>query len=247
METKLCSLAVVVLLGGMGRAAEPVGYYPEEKQRQIRAMWPKGIDIPHGLRFYKPTNWSQRVVINNGLDHHHWVHVDYDDYFANDRPKWNPNRLFPWRVPGGLDLRTNSPYVWPKTDWESYIGCNVDVSQVQAWVERVEAGASRLLPIHRWRFPRHTVFVDLLVNNKLGKPFELRLRSNHSGVEKWESTRVWSDKAAYPRHYTGHAASGKTCNQCHSKPGSQEGYGIRLRGSDGCFSWPYYELMEKGK
>ena len=199
-------------------------YYKD--QEAIKKMWPAGVEIPDGLRFYRPTRWAQYVVIQNGLDHRRWI----PDTEGVQNVSSNPNSASPWRVPGGLEGYTG---------WRSYLGSTVDPDKVQSYIDYVDAGARRDLPMRRWKFPPKTTFVDLLVDED-GKPFELRMRRNHSG--EWKSEKVWSAKVS--SSYRGHLGSGRTCSDCHSKPSTSEGYGIRLRGDDGAFSFPWLELAE---
>src|SRR5713101_7162531 len=74
------------------------------KQEQIltKAIWPANVAMPPSIRFYRPTNFTQRLAITGGQDTNHVYRLDQDDVWTNAPPALNPNRLFPWAVPGGL-------------------------------------------------------------------------------------------------------------------------------------------------
>lgn len=202
----------------------------EGKQTRLVSLWPKDVELPKDLTVYEPTRLSQRLTITNDRDQNLLYDKDQDDHFSNAPTSFNPNRQFPWHVPGGLE---NS------RGWESLIAVSMP-SQPYVYLDRVEAGARHPLPKVRWTFPEGTVFADMLVND--GKVFELRTRTKRDG--KWVSSKAFEDKAARPAGYHGLT---KSCIECHEQAGSQLQYGIGLRGDDGAFSWSAFDHHDAGK
>ncbi len=215
---------------------------PQANDDLLRRLWPEHIKMPEGLRLYKKTQHSQRLVILNGQDDTRPVHNQQDDVFANAPTKPNPNRLFPWATSGGLHNATG---------WQSYAAVALpDDRPILWWWERIAAGASRPLPRIAWRFPVGTVFADLLVKDD--ELFELRtLTRTESG---WVG-RVLYETADKPAGYTDpgkvqlmdsphlrrigfRPTSSDRCMRCHNHAGGWLEYGVTLRGSDKIFSFP---------
>lgn len=184
-------------------------------------LWPVEVPKPAGLKTYTPAAHSQRLVILNGQPHNHWWPIDRDHPFANAAPELNPNRIFPWRVPGGLDHAAG---------WVSIKAASIP-SAVKSWQEQVAVPAARLpLPKRRWAFPEGTVFVELLAQG--GRLFELRSRTKTA--DGWLSRVEFEDKSARPAYYHG---AGFACSRCHAHAGASLQYGITVRGDDETFSW----------
>ena len=190
---------------------------------ELLRLWPAGVQMPEGMRLYQRSVWAQRLVILNGHDDLRIVREDQDDHFGNAPTRPNPNRLHPWAKSGGLHSVTN---------WSSRTALALPRGgMIHYWSERVEAGASRSLPMVRWQFPTGTVFADILSYG--GKVSEWRLAEKTK--DGWRRRVVWR-QGERPAGYH----MDRTCVQCHEKAGGDEGYGVRVRGSGGVFSfWPF--------
>lgn len=176
-------------------------------------------EVIKGLKWYDKAKYVQVISISDGQDSNELYRLDQDWNLTNSyRP--NPNRLFPWAVSGGMENLTG---------WRSRAAVLIP-GKVRVRLERVEAGARRLLPMYRWSFPDGTVFADVLSNGD--KVFEVRTRKKVDG--EWKSRVAWRDLDAAPQGFHG---AGKSCASCHEHAGAQQGYGIRVRGSDETFSW----------
>lgn len=197
-------------------------------QERLVNLWPAEVEMPKGLKAYRPTRKSQRMAITNGMDSNLIYDKDQDDHWTNAPSLLNPNRQFPWAVPGGLDNAKG---------WESIIAVALP-SAVSMYGDRVDVGARHPLPKTRWTFPEGTQFVDLLTYK--GKPFELRTRTKIKG--EWVSKKEYEDKTARPEGYNGLT---KSCVECHQGAGSQLQYGISVRGDDGAFSWSPWDQHPK--
>jgi hypothetical protein len=214
------SVLAALLLASAASAQGP--WLSQQEQMVTKSIWPANVHMPPSIRFYRPTNYTQRLAVTNGQETNHVYRLDQDDVWTNAPPALNPNRLFPWAVPGGLhEVR----------GWGNRVGIAIpDGKKVQIWRERVEVPlSSRPLSKFRWSFPDGTVLADMLFTREA--VFELRLREKVQG--KWKSTVPFRDLDAAPKGYTG---PGKRCAECHDQAGSQLQYGIGLRGSDGAFS-----------
>lgn len=176
--------------------------------------------VVKGFKWYDKAKYGQRIAITNGQDSNKLYRIDQDDHWSGSPSSPNPNRLFPWAVSGGMDKMTG---------WRSRAAVLIP-GKVRVWQERVEAGASRLLPMYRWSFPDGTVFADVLSSGD--KVFEVRTRTKVNG--EWKNRVAWHDAGASPKDFHG---AGKACASCHEHAGAQQGYGIRIRGSDETFSW----------
>ncbi len=185
-------------------------------------LWPDSVQMPKTMRFYRPTNYTQRLAITGGVETNNLYRLDQDDVWTNSAPALNPNRLFPWASAGGLH---------EVGGWGSRVGIAIPEGQkIQIWRERVDVPlSSRPLPKVLWSFPDGTVLADLLFTKDA--LFELRLREKVKG--KWRSSVPFRNLDAAP---TGYAGPGKRCAECHDHAGSQLQYGISLRGSDGAFT-----------
>ena len=228
-----------ILLGAAGcvwlvacRASGPAAFADAaDAGAELRRLWPAGVPLPEGMRFYEKARHNQRAVILNGYDHTTAIPRDRDDVFANAPTKPNPNRLFPWAVSGGMHAAEG---------WESRAAVALPRGKsIRYWTERIEAGASRPLPVVRWRFPDGTTFADVLLRD--GKVFELRI------LEK--TRRGWQGHVAYqasketwPKGYAG--KPDRACMECHKHAGGWLDYGSLLRGGDSIFSFP---VLQEGE
>ena len=227
-------ITVCILMVAIGVSASVgAGVKEPSPDPDTLKLWPKDVPVPSGLKFYEPTQWAQRTVINNSRDYHHPVHENTDDVYQNSPPVWNPNRMFPWRVSGGLDPKCkecgNRPaIVLPEKGFIRYRK------------EYIYAGASRPLPKVTWSFPSGTRTYDLLTYR--GETFELRLREkvtvNRRGTTQWRSRTIWTNPEKQPPGYKG---PGRKCSECHDKAGEWQQYGTLLRGNDTVFSFPALE------
>lgn len=189
--------------------------------------WPDKVPVPPGLKWYSPTRYAQRTVIQNGYDYHTPVHENTDAYFSNAPPSWNPNRIFPWRNSAGLDYRVPG--------WTSRTGIALpEGKSIMVWTEYIEAGASRPLPRISWQFPPGTVTVDLL--SYRGQPFEVRTRTKDERGT-WRPRTLWEGGTPPP----GYRGPVHKCAACHDRAGAWESYGTMIRGSDTVFSFPVLE------
>jgi hypothetical protein len=182
--------------------------------------WPKSIEWADGMRVYPRTKFVQRVAVTNGAPSLSWYGLDQDDVWANAPPSINPNRLAPWRTPGGLD---------GVHGWESTLAVYLPSSPAVR-LEPTPIANGGLIPAYRWTYPDGTVFADLLTHG--GRPFELRMREKTDG--RWDSFVAWRNRDARPAGYVG---AGKRCAECHDRAGASEQYGIMLRGADTVFSY----------
>jgi hypothetical protein len=217
---RVVSVLAVLLLAAVAPAQGP--WLSKQEQAITKAIWPANVDMPRSIRFYRPTNYTQRLAITNGQDTNQVYTLDQDDVWTNAPPALNPNRLFPWSTAGGLH---------EVGGWGSRVGIALpEGKKIQVWRERVDVPlSSRPLPKLRWSFPDGTILADLLFTSEA--VFELRLREKVQG--KWKSSVPFRDLHAAPKGYTG---PGKRCAECHDQAGTQLQYGIGLRGSDGAFS-----------
>jgi hypothetical protein len=203
-------------------------YLSLEEQQEIYKIWPKTVPFPARLHFYTRSGYSQRLTITNGLDHHVWMPVSQDDGISSER---NPNRKFPWATSGGTD---------DLPDFKSHVGVSFPKdAEVEIYTERVEAGARRLLPMYKWNWPKGSIFIDMLTHKN--QVFEIRRREK-LGDEDWVSKIVFQDADKAPKDFKG---AGQSCLSCHGKTGSQDGYGIRIRGGDTVFSLTPVSLIPK--
>lgn len=221
-------LFVLIMLPLQG--SEPVSfpyagqeqYLSLAEQLEIYKLWPKGLEFPIKLHFYTRSGYSQRLTITDGLDRHVWMPVSQDDLFSNAVTERNPNRKFPWATSGGTD---------DMEDFKSYVGVALSKeAEVKIYNEQVEAGARRLLPMYKWNWPKGVIFIDMLTHKN--RTFEVRRREK-PGEEDWVSKVVFQDAKRAPQGFKG---AGQSCLSCHGKTGSQDGYGIRIRGGDTVFS-----------
>lgn len=203
--------------------AEPAlaQWLSEPQQQRFQRLWETtGVEFPEGMKAYKPTELSQRIAITNNRESHAWYPKDKDDVWSNAPVAVNPNRIFPWAVPGGLHKSVG---------WNHTTGIYLP-SQPKVWSEKLPIKNGGKITGLKWEYPDGTVTADMLTH--LGKVFELRVRSKVDG--KWESSVVFRDKLVRPTYFVG---AGKVCSECHDKAGSSLQYGIVLRGSDTVFSY----------
>lgn len=218
-------------------SAEDDPWLPVGEQEDIRKLWPKTLEFPTGLRFYNRTRWGQYIAVTNEqLNIQPWP-ADKHAPFGRSRdnplglPALNPNINDPhWRTPGGLHNITG---------WKSYVGLSLPKDGlIDFWEGRTPVFNAPNGYLHKklWRFPRGTLFVDLLTYND--KPFEVRYREKE---KEWESFVAYKDPEARPEGYTSaKAITGKRCATCHEEADSGEGsqYHLVLRGNDGVRSFP---------
>ena len=93
--------------------------------------------------------------------------------------------------------------------------------------------------MHKWGWPKGSIFIDMLTHNK--QTFEVRKREK-VGEDEWTSKVIFTDVDCAPSGFTG---AGQSCMSCHGKTGSQDGYGIRIRGGDTVFSLTPISLIPK--
>lgn len=190
-------------------------------QLRLVSLWPQGVEIPPNLRTYKGTKWTQRLVIQNNAPNTTWHPVGANDPVVNASIP-DPNRQFPWAVPGGLHADSG---------WESILATNVDNDYIIHQTRMVPvAGSSQLLPRRTWIYPNNAIFADILAYN--GKPFTIRTLTKINN--QWVPRTPYVDMSVAPPNFHG---AGKACQECHSKAGTNEQYGISIRGWDGIFSY----------
>jgi len=191
------------------------------EQAKVLRMWPKTVDWS-GFRFYRPTQYSQRIAVTNNSPTNAWYHVTRDDVWSNAPTSFNPNRVDErWRAPGGLANVKG---------WESFTAAYLP-AEPRTWVQALPIANGGMIPGgKRWAFADGTVFADLLTKD--GQAFELRLREKDAG--KWNSFVAYRNRANAPAGYHG---VGRKCAECHDKAGDSEQYGITTRGSDTVFSF----------
>jgi hypothetical protein len=194
-----------------------------ELPRLLR-LWPDSVAVPPGLTPYRPTRHNQRSVNNDPgtgprpeLTPHRTA--DDDALFGP-----NPNRLFPYRTPGGLHQAE---------DWESELGIALPPGRaIRTWTDYYQAVYPR--PFRRWEYPAGTVAVDLLVRRSTGAPFELRrLKKTEAG---WVAHTVWESADKPP----GYRRPDRKCLDCHADAGDATRYGLGVRGNDFLFSVPIF-------
>lgn len=198
-------------------------WYSEKEQNRLRAMWPKEIEFPKGMKFYKSARYSQRIAITNGSPSNVAYHVNQDDHWGNSESAINPNRIFPWAVSGGLH---------ESTGWVNRTAVAIpEDKKIEVWEQPIPIANGGLIPGKLWSFPPQTTFADMLIKD--GEVFELRTRTKRNG--QWDSAVVFRDKEKRPLNFVG---ARKECSECHDHSGSSKQYGIMLRGGDGSFSAP---------
>lgn len=214
---RLLLMVVLVLLVLLSAAPVSAQESPWVSDSVLAKLWPSAVPFPTGLRLYQKSQHAQNTVILNGHDSLTVLRRDQDTVSGV-----NPNRIFPWRVSGGMDHAQG---------WRSYAGVAVPHSKkIKVWVERIEAGASRPLPKLSWSYPVGTAFVDVLTRN--GECFELRMLKKHA--DGWRGHSVWESEGK-PQ---GYRVPDRKCLDCHRHAGGWLSYGTLLRGGDHSFSFP---------
>ncbi len=202
-------------------------WLPESEQRRLAALWP---GLPEGARFFRATQFTQYAAHNNSPFVMAWS-KNHDHPFYMQAPALNPNRMFPYRVPGGLD------HV-PGHEWSSNFWALIPKGErIVVWEEqaRVSNAPYGWLPQKRKSFPDGTKFGDLLLN-KYGEPFEGRVRTKEpDGDFPWASRLAFSHEENKPPGYVGHLQSGRSCAGCHDNR-ELPVYFINVRRDDGAFS-----------
>lgn len=203
-------------------------WYTDSETKRALSIWPKGMPVPDGLKFYWQTKLSQRIAVTDSIPTNDWYHEDRDDVFANAPTSFNPNRHDPrWAAPGGLH---------GVQGWQS-ITSTIIPDIVRTWVQPVPiANGGTIDGGKLWEFPVGTSFADLLVSD--GKPFELRYREKTA--DGWQSYVAWKDISARPDGYVG---AQKKCATCHDLAGGSEQYGITIRGKDTVFSYLPFDIQ----
>jgi hypothetical protein len=193
----------------------------------LALLWPADVDPINGLKLYQPTRYSQSLTVQGGRSSTTWHKTNFDLTAPDGKTLTNPNRIFPYSVPGGLH---NS------TGWMSMRAAKIP-GPVERWVESTSVPLARTpLPKVRWRYPPGTVFVDMLYKD--GVCFELRTATKKEDG-KWDHEAVYRDHDAAPGTFHG---AGMACASCHKDAGQSQGYGVTVRGDDFVFSYnPFIE------
>lgn len=178
-------------------------------------------DLLRGMTRYRQTRYSQNVATVSNVPTIRPQRTDADDVGLNFHMV-NPNRLSPYAGPAGMDGLSG---------WISETYYQIP-ARIKTWTGRVEIFQGGMLPKRQWRYPDGSRFVEVLSHG--GAVFEVRQRVKTA--DGWKSSVPYRYAAAYPDGYTGKLA--KSCNECHSKAGASEQYGITVRGDDGVFSYP---------
>jgi len=214
-------IVAVLLAASTASAQSP--FYSDEDQATLRQYWPADVKFPEGMKFYRQTRHSQRFANTNGVDGITMVHRDQDDVWQNAETVVNPNRIFPFRVSGGMDEAKG---------WQSRTAVYVPPGKtIVVWQQRSPVGRERqFLPKLHWSYPEGTIFADMLVYER--QVFELRMRKKARG--EWHSRVAYVSGVKPP----GHTGLKKTCADCHSRAGDSTDYGTSWRGDDGVISAP---------
>ena len=224
---RACAWASVVVMLGTICAAARAQWVSQSEQAAFRKLWPDDVQFPVGMWAYKPTEHSQRIAVTNGAPSNSLYHKNRDDVWANAPASINPNHIFPWAVPGGLERSKG---------WQHFTAIALP-SMVYTRSASVPIKNGGNLPGKVWSFPDGTVTADLLTHN--GKAFELRTREKVGGA--WLSRVPFRELASAPAGYTG---PGKRCSECHDHAGTSLQYGITLRGKDTVFSFSPFDFQE---
>ncbi len=188
------ALLITAALTTMGRTQTfdiRPGFLLDKVPSTRPADWPDGVPWLEGMRPYRKARLSQRIVILNDQDNNRWQDIGQNDHFSNAPEAVNPNRLFPWRVAGGLDHCegcSNRTFI--------YIPPGSRIQPETRYVDIPLAG--RPLPRHLWWHPDGTVLADQLLNDR-GECFEVRMREKRDGT--WHNLRyapVPEGAADYP-------------------------------------------------
>jgi hypothetical protein len=147
-------------------------WLPESEQQRLRALWPNGVSIPKGLKFYRLTPAYQNLVVMNGRDYRAFHSANQD----------RNNSLPIWLTPGGLTFSD-------RREWRNAVGLAIpEGSAIEWWLESIAVpNAPRDLPALRWSFPNGTIAVDMLTHagEDGERCFELRTREKHDGT--WDA------------------------------------------------------------
>lgn len=183
----------------------------------LAKLWPTSVKFPVGMKLYRPTQYTQRSVVLNSQPHLTPYHRSQDDGIVN------PNRTFPYAVPGGLHVAN---------DWESVFGLRIPEGEsLTVWTDHYYQ-ITNARPVHRWSYPVGTVAADILVRKSTGEPFELRLlKKTETG---WKASVPWQADKLPP----GYRRADRKCVDCHQDAGDATRYGLTVRGNDFLFSPP---------
>ena len=180
-------------------------------------------DVLLGMTKYRQTRYSQNVFTMSNRATIRPQRTDTDDVGSNYH-RVNPNRLFPYAGPAGMDGLSG----WMSETYYQFPAG----TKVKTWTARAPIFQGGMLPKRQWRYPEGSRFVEVLSHG--GEVFEVRQRVKTA--TGWTSSVPYRHATAYPNGYTGKLA--KSCTECHSKAGASEQYGIAIRGDDGVFSFP---------
>ncbi len=191
-------------------------WLPSDEQNRIRTdVWPAGVAVPKGLRFFRRTRWTQQLSHMNGVPSTFPHPIGSGD---------DPNMRFPYRVPGGLENATG---------WHSYVGVSIpEGAKVNVWRDGVPVSVAPYgwLPKQQHEWPDGTIFADLLVNAN-DEPFEVRVREKEK--ESWDAYRMFTKIETRPPGYV--RPKIRDCNACHEKP-EPSVYSVNLRRQDTVFT-----------
>jgi len=133
-------------------------------QERIRKLWPKNVSSD-GMRFYRPTQHSQRIAITDERPSLRWYHLTQHDHFGNAPTMFNPNTVKPeWAAPGGL---------YGVRGWTSYTAAYLP-EDPKVWKQPLPIANGGMIPGYKWSYPVGSTFAGLLVRD--GRAFELRIR-----------------------------------------------------------------------
>ncbi len=202
----------------------------DEWQEYAKGIWSNRLELPQGIRFYRRSQWGQRIALTSGNYTIQPIHETEDAHFTNDAPALNPNRhVADWTAPGGLAGLN-------KNRWKSFVGISIpEGEQIKFWEgwTPVATAPGGQLRKKFWSYPVGTVIVDLLVNGS-GEEFEGR-KAEKLKDGTWRRTVEFKSYAARPVGFHG---AGKKCSECHDVSSSDESqYFINLRRMDGTFSF----------
>lgn len=159
----------------------------EEKQAEIKSLWPAGVEFPPTLKFYKRQLAQQRIkILNNqpywafhplsGLD----PQFDRSDASANQVRTTVPE-LEIWQGSGGMHHS-------PKDEWKNFTGLALPPdSKILVWMGKKAIPTSgQQLDAMFWQFPPGTKAFDVLTATRPegAHIFEIRVRTR--GAKDWD-------------------------------------------------------------
>jgi hypothetical protein len=150
---------------------------PTSEYQRVQSLWPEGAPSIEGVRFYRKAPASQHLIVLNSRP--------YRGFHSVASEPDSSNRLFPWRVAGGMHWA-------PRSAWRSATGIKLPPGgKIDVWIEDEYVASAAppgpFLPKLRWRFPDETVLFDILIaKDKDGVDdhiFEVRTRTKVK--KKW--------------------------------------------------------------